>query len=578
MVKLRAKDSESIWRENDSRNAHLLVPSSPLEGEHYCRLSFSRESGMLCVVSCPPPVHNDINVGGEGNAEDAGTEQQGWETKVLDEIDPVDIIGAEMEVDFRSTEWTGFLHETTQTGGDDKSIDASRAAKPLEHSIPVANTATVPVRPRRLNRNMAVAYLNIYCYPKQNSSNRFSMKSSVSRQAHHRQFEVAATEDFAFVRSVVRGIRCLANLGHHKSGSKGSGPRPRRYLVVMNPFSGTGQGQRIYDSTVKPMFAQAGIDHDLCVTQHGGHAMDRMASSLGDSRHDSEAECDEQAESRDLSSYDALIAMGGDGMLWELQQGILARHDSEIILKKLSFGIIGCGTCNGLAATLLHWANEKYSPLESTYMICKGQIGPMDLSRYETLSGKIYTGFLTFSWAFIADVDLDSECLRFLGALRTDIWAAYRILRMKAYKGVFSYLPPSAVEDRSKAVTMPPLGEALPQSWETVSGDFILLWASQVSHASYKEHQSPESQMNDGVFRVMVVRSPISRLQMLKLALGIESAGHIHHDRCEMYECMAFRLVPGEEGSHNDLDGEKIEDGPIQACVLPGAANFFFPN
>ena len=216
------------------------------------------------------------------------------------------------------------------------------------------------------------------------------MKSSVSRQAHHRQFEVAATEDFAFVRSVVRGIRCLANLGHHKSGSKGSGPRPRRYLVVMNPFSGTGQGQRIYDSTVKPMFAQAGIDHDLCVTQHGGHAMDRMASSLGDSRHDSEAECDEQAESRDLSSYDALIAMGGDGMLWELQQGILARHDSEIILKKLSFGIIGCGTCNGLAATLLHWANEKYSPLESTYMICKGQIGPMDLSRYETLSGKIY--------------------------------------------------------------------------------------------------------------------------------------------------------------------------------------------
>ena len=62
---------------------------------------------------------------------------------------------------------------------------------------------------------------------------------------------------------------------------------------------------------------------------------------------------------------------------------------------------------------------------------------------------------------------------------------------------------------------------------------------------------------------------------MIQIALAIETGGHIHHDQCEMYECSAFRLGPLEGGSHNDLDGEKIEDGPIQAAVLPAAAWFF---
>ena len=64
-------------------------------------------------------------------------------------------------------------------------------------------------------------------------------------------------------------------------------------------------------------------------------------------------------------------------------------------------------------------------------------------------------------------------------------------------------------------------------------------------------------------------------MRMIQIALAIETGGHIHHDQCEMYECSAFRLEPLEEGSHNDLDGEKIEDGPIQAAVLPAAARFF---
>jgi hypothetical protein len=41
----------------------------------------------------------------------------------------------------------------------------------------------------------------------------------------------------------------------------------------------------------------------------------------------------------------------------------------------------------------------------------------------------------------------------------------------------------------------------------------------------------------------------------------------------EFIKCEAYRLEPITPGSFNDLDGEVIEAGPVQGCVLPGAIN-----
>lgn len=38
-------------------------------------------------------------------------------------------------------------------------------------------------------------------------------------------------------------------------------------------------------------------------------------------------------------------------------------------------------------------------------------------------------------WALIADIDIESEVLRFMGASRYDIWGALRILSLKQYSG-----------------------------------------------------------------------------------------------------------------------------------------------
>jgi sphingosine kinase len=56
--------------------------------------------------------------------------------------------------------------------------------------------------------------------------------------------------------------------------------------------------------------------------------------------------------------------------------------------------------------------------------------------------------------------------------------------------------------------------------------------------------------------------------------LKLESGNHIKCKDVEVIDCVAYRLEPLSNNTHNDLDGELIEPGPIQASVST-QANFF---
>jgi diacylglycerol kinase family enzyme len=74
---------------------------------------------------------------------------------------------------------------------------------------------------------------------------------------------------------------------------------------------------------------------------------------------------------------------------------------------------------------------------------------------------------------------------------------------------------------------------------------------------------------------VLNSRASCSRLRFLELVLKLESGDHINCKDTEVVDCIAYRLEPLSDNSHNDLDGELIEPGPIQACVVPSGAQFF---
>ncbi len=343
---------------------------------------------------------------------------------------------------------------------------------------------------------------------------------------------------------------------------------PVKYLVILNPFAGGGGPTSptgalcIYKKYMKPMLEQASIDHDVLVTNYAGHAKDRMMARknvasdvVSDVRNrENDPGCDKvkkqnklensDDESKDISSYHAIIAMGGDGILYEIMQGIRSRppHDQERLMSSIKFGIVGCGTSNGLAKSILHWSGEEYGALQSIFQICKGVVATLDIATYELLPKndqkdvindsygdgsdtqsmeklqqskvKYITSFFSFSWGLIADCDLESECLRMLGTLRSDIWAVYRgVLFPRRYRARLSYLPAhvdcnndDGVGEEDSSFNMPEFEEEVPEGWVSVEDDFTVFWACQTSHASYNMYNCPMSKMNDGLFHILVVR------------------------------------------------------------------------
>jgi sphingosine kinase len=267
--------------------------------------------------------------------------------------------------------------------------------------------------------------------------------------------------------------------------------------------------------------------------------------------------------------------LGGDGMIHDTINGIYQREDHADLLKRITLGIIGCGTCNGYATSIANTSDEFHSILSSAFLIVKGQSMMVDCALYQSRSRQ-YISHLTFTWAMVADIDIESECLRWMGEPRVDIWGVWCILRLRKYRGRLSYL---SRRDVKMPIVMPALGEPLADDWQVIEDDIILLWVSLVPNSSMNVINSPDSRLDDGVFRIMLVRgSRISRIQMSRILLSLESGKHVYLDGVEFIECVAFRLEPLVAGSFNDLDGEVIESGPVQACVLPQFAQVHARN
>mmetsp|Transcript_9959 Transcript_9959/g.21562 ORF Transcript_9959/g.21562 Transcript_9959/m.21562 type:complete len:177 (+) Transcript_9959:671-1201(+) len=171
------------------------------------------------------------------------------------------------------------------------------------------------------------------------------------------------------------------------------------------------------------------------------------------------------------------------------------------------FGIVACGTFNGLVRSILHWNDAPYDRVESALQFCKGWTLILDVAKYtfwmkgddDDNRGRERpwcVSFLSYAWSLIADVDNETECLRWLGPLRSDTWAVWRgVLNRRRYRARLSYLPPGG-NDGNDAV-MPTPGKPLLDRWASFEEDFIVFWACITTHAGYNMYSCSMSKMND---------------------------------------------------------------------------------
>ena len=378
------------------------------------------------------------------------------ESKVLlDVIDLKDCIGVQVEI---------VLHPDAGT------------------TTSVKHDTNEPTTPEPVDRQGS-AILTLYCYPQQDPSQltwaqRWGLTSSTNnnapnptslshrsalgrhaRVAQHRRFVVAPAEDLQTVS------RVAAVLQQYITGRSSSSAV--RHLILVNPRSGPRKNAvTIAETVVQPMLQQVGVESDIVTTTHAQHAVE-----IGESK--------VIGNGKTIDDYDAVILMGGDGTIHEFLNGVMKREDAMATLAQLRLGAIGCGTANGFTKTITYASHEAVGHLQETFLICKGHVTSSDISTYTTLNST-YTSFLTFAWGNIADIDIDSECIRCLGEARFDLWGALSIVRMRHYHGRLSYT------NDPKPVLPSSLSEPVPESWTVMEDDFILFWASHVSHAAVR--------------------------------------------------------------------------------------------
>lgn len=109
----------------------------------------------------------------------------------------------------------------------------------------------------------------------------------------------------------------------------------RKVLVLLNPKSGSGKARQTFQKCVVPVFVEADIPYEVQVTKHANYAR-------------------EFARLRDLYAWRSIVVVGGDGIYYEVINGLFERPDWEKVVKSIPIGIIPCGSGNGLAKTIAH--------------------------------------------------------------------------------------------------------------------------------------------------------------------------------------------------------------------------------
>ena len=338
------------WPHAEAARAKLYIPSDFGMGvagsePDKCMIRYDADKKVLVVVAEESP---DV---------------------IIDMINPNDIVGAAVEIkllgsadELRSTK--AAFRNTHPTDGDDDGARhdeqvAEAKSSPCDIFQPLVENAenifsasnNEPLSEIPFD-TQAAAVLTIYVYPRRDLTQQglfydwcglahhrppvtLTTVTEPSKLGHryacHRRFEVAPAEDFSAVSTLVRAIRKLACVP--------TMDRQRKLLIVVNPRSGPKKnGAQVCETIVSPLLEQAGIEHDVLITSHARHAEQRVQV--------------QQQQSDDLSEFDGIVAIGGDGIVHEILQGIRARPDAKDLLKRLKLGVIGTGTANGLAMSI----------------------------------------------------------------------------------------------------------------------------------------------------------------------------------------------------------------------------------
>ena len=264
------------------------------------------------------------------------------------------------------------------------------------------------------------------------------------------------------------------------------------------------------------------LDYDLVATKQQGHGVDLV-------------------EKADLSSYDGVIAAGGDGTLFEVINGYY-RNDSA---EKPTLGVLPVGTGNAFVRDMDMHDHDWQPALD---VIKAGKTRKFDVGRFKT-EGETWYYLNILGLGLVADIGATAKKLKVFGNISYTLGSFYHILALSTHK-----------------VIMEIDGEHLER--ENV---FV-----EISNTRYTANflMAPNARTDDGLLDVTMLK-PKSRLGLIKAFPKIITGEHIHMEEIETFQASRIKI---ETDMPKILtpDGELMGSTPLEVDCLKQAIDVFW--
>lgn len=189
----------------------------------------------------------------------------------------------------------------------------------------------------------------------------------------------------------------------------GRAKRNKNVRVLINPAAGPGGASKIYNRWVKPIFEAARLYVDESTTTKVGEGV-TVAKHI------------------DVDTVDAVVTCSGDGLAHEVFNGLGERADARLALSKVAVCQIPCGSGNAMSMSLF----GTVVPSRAALAIVKGLPTPLDLVSV-THGDSRRLSFLSQAFGIVADLDLGTESMRFLGHHRFMVGFLWLVMNKKQY-------------------------------------------------------------------------------------------------------------------------------------------------
>eukprot|EP00111_Clytia_hemisphaerica_P021312 TCONS_00062731-protein len=334
---------------------------------------------------------------------------------------------------------------------------------------------------------------------------------------------------------------CKSWVDSIKSTIKRYTSRPEKLLVFINPVGGKKEAEKIFQSKVEPLFYLAKVNYDIVITERMNHAKDYL--------------CEE-----DISSYDGVISVGGDGMFSEVMNGVLKYEEEQhqIITssrtnKPIIMGIIPAGSTD----TVIYCTTGCNDPVTAALQIVLGDELPMDVCSVWHDDDLFKYSISLMAYGYFGDIIRESEKLRWIGPKRYDFAGFKRFMVNKSYEGEVTFRsanPPQIISAQQeqckqgcKRCSTFVDDEDTQGEWQTISGRFISVLAANISCRCAKSSTgiSPHAHIGDGEIDLILVRKT-TRANYLHHLIKIseKTTDNFDFSFIEVHRVKEFRFRP----------------------------------